>query len=212
VYDSGRFEQILDQGLLLADWEGFNARRAASEQRGLLRGRGLASFLEWTGGNVLEERVTVNVTGDGFIELGSATQAMGQGIATSYAQLAVDVFGVPIERIRVLQGDTDRANGFGSAGSRSLFTGGAAVRVASERTVEHAKTLAAEALEAPAGDIEYHDGRFSVAGTDLGIGLFELAGKQPDARIAMDGTATAGAPSWPNACHVCEVEVDPATG
>src|SRR4030095_8835657 len=98
-----------------------------------------------------------------------ATQAMGQGIATSYAQLAVDVFGVPIERIRVRQGDTDRANGFGSAGSRSLFTGGAAVRVASENTLAHAKTLAAEALEASAQDIEYRDARFAVAGTDLGI-------------------------------------------
>ena len=107
VYDSGRFEQILDQGLLLADWEGFAARRAASEQRGKLRGRGLASFLEWTGGTVLDERVGVTVAADGFIEISSATQAMGQGIATSYVQLAVDVFGVPIERIRVL----DRKSG-----------------------------------------------------------------------------------------------------
>jgi carbon-monoxide dehydrogenase large subunit len=137
---------------------------------------------------------------------------MGQGIATSYVQLAHDVFGVPIDRIRVLQGDTDRANGFGSAGSRSLFTGGAAVRVASENTVARAKDLAAEALEAPAADIEYRAGRFTVAGTDLGIGLFELAGRQPGAQIAMDGNAKAAAPSWPNACHICEVEVDPETG
>jgi len=122
------------------------------------------------------------------------------------------VFGVPIDRIRVLQGDTDRANGFGSAGSRSLFTGGSAVRVASERTVEHAKSLAAEALEAPASDIEYREGRFNVVGTDLGIGLFELAARQATARIQADGSATAGAPSWPNACHVCEVEIDPASG
>jgi carbon-monoxide dehydrogenase large subunit len=137
---------------------------------------------------------------------------MGQGIATSYAQLAVDVFGVPIDRIRVLQGDTDRANGFGSAGSRSLFTGGSAVKVASERTVDHAKTLAADALEAPAADIEYRDGRFTVAGTDLGIDLFELASRQGEARIRVEASASAGAPSWPNACHVCEVEIDPDTG
>ena len=212
VYDSGAFEQILDQGLALADWNGFAARRAASEAQGKRRGRGIATFLEWTGGNALEEKVTVNITADGFIELSSATQAMGQGIATSYAQLAVDVFGVAIDRIRVLQGDTDRANGFGSAGSRSLFTGGAAVSVASKRTVEEAKNLAAEALEAPAADIEYREGRFNVVGTDLGIGLFELAARQGNQRITVSDSATAGGPSWPNGCHVCEVELDPATG
>jgi carbon-monoxide dehydrogenase large subunit len=212
TYDSGRFEQIMDQGLALADWSGYAARREASRQRGKLRGRGLATFLEWTGGNVFEERVTVNVTGDGFIELGSATQAMGQGIATSYAQLAVDVFGVPIERIRILQGDTDRVNGFGSAGSRSLFTGGSAVSVAATRTVDKARDLAASALEAPAQDLEYREGRFSVAGTDLGIDLFELAGRQPEAVIEVDSTSSVGGPTWPNGCHVCEVELDPDTG
>ncbi|MBI5256384.1 MAG: xanthine dehydrogenase family protein molybdopterin-binding subunit [Burkholderiales bacterium] len=212
VYDSGRFEQILDQGLALADWPGYGARREASRQRGKLRGRGIATFLEWTGGNAFEERVTVNVTADGFIEIGSATQAMGQGIATSYAQLAVDVFGVPIERIRILQGDTDRVNGFGSAGSRSLFTGGSSLDVASRRTIAEAKDLAADALEAPAADIEYHAGRFTVAGTDLGIGLFELAARQPEARIHVDSTSKVGGPTWPNGCHVCEVELDPDTG
>jgi carbon-monoxide dehydrogenase large subunit len=212
TYDSGAFEQILDQGLALADWQGFDARRAASEKQGKLRGRGIATFLEWTGGNVMEERVIVNVTADGFIELGSATQGMGQGIATSYVQLAVDVFGVPMERIRVLQGDTDRVNGFGSAGSRSLFTGGSAVSVAAKRTIEEAKALAGEALEAPAADIEYREGRFNVAGTDLGIGLFELAARQPETRISVDSTSSAGGPTWPNACHICEVEIDPATG
>jgi carbon-monoxide dehydrogenase large subunit len=212
VYDCGEFEKMLDQALALADWNGYDPRRAESERRGRLRGRAVSTFLEWTGGNALVEQVTVDVLPEGIIELTSATQAMGQGIATSYAQLAVDVFGVPLERIRVVQGDTDRANGFGSAGSRSLFTGGSAVRVASENTVAHARSLAAEALEAAAGDIEYRDGRFSVAGTDVGIGLFELAGRQAASRIRVDGSATAGAPSWPNACHVCEVEVDPATG
>ena len=160
----------------------------------------------------LAEGVTVHVLPEGIIELVSATQAMGQGIATSYAQLAVDVFGVPIENIRIVQGDTDRANGFGSAGSRSLFTGGAAVQVASERTVEYAKQLAGEALEVAPADIDYRAGRFSVVGTDVGIGLFELAARQSGARITAQGDATAGAPSWPNACHVCEVEIDPATG
>jgi carbon-monoxide dehydrogenase large subunit len=209
VYDSGRFENILDQGLALADWAGFEARRAASRARGRLRGRGIATFLEWTGGNALEETVRVDVTADGFVELTIATMPMGQGIATSYVQLAHDVFGVPLERIRVLHGDTDRANGFGSAGSRSLFTAGPAVQRASERTVDEGKQRAAEALEAPLADIEYAAGRFTVAGTDLGIGLFELAARAP---IVVSADAKAGGPSWPNGCHVCEVEVDPATG
>jgi carbon-monoxide dehydrogenase large subunit len=205
TYDVGEFERILDQALALAEWNGYAARAAESKARGRLRGRSVATFLEWTGGNALAESVTVDVRPEGIIELTSATQAMGQGIATSYAQLAVDVFGVPIECIRVLQGDTDRANGFGSAGSRSLFTGGGAVQVASERTVEHAKTLASEALEAAANDIEYKAGSFNVVGTDLKIGLFELAARQPEARIRASGDTTAGAPSWPNACHVCEL-------
>ena len=212
VYDVGQFEKIMDQGMALADWAGFHTRRAESKARGRLRGRGIATFLEWTGGNALTEQVTVDVTADGFIELTSATMPMGQGIATSYAQLAVDVFGVSLDRIRVLQGDTDRANGFGSAGSRSLFTGGSAVQVAAGRSVEKGKELAAEALEAPAADIEYEAGRFKVAGTDLGVGLFELAARQPGGRYSVQDSAQAAAPSWPNGCHVCEVEIDPATG
>ena len=212
TYDSGHFEQILDQGLALADWAGFAARKAESAARGRLRGRGIATFLEWTGGNVFEERLTVDVTPDGMIEIGSATQAMGQGIATSYAQLAVEVFDVPIERVRIVQGDTDRLNGFGSAGSRSLFTGGSSVRVAAERTVDKGKELAAEALEAPVADIEYRGGRFSVVGTDLGIDLAALAGRQPQGHLFVDSTSKVAGPTWPNGCHVCEVEIDPATG
>lgn len=147
-----------------------------------------------------------------MIEIFTATQAMGQGIATSYAQLAVDTFGVPLERIRIVQGDTDRGNGFGSAGSRSLFTGGSALQVAAEKTIDQAKQLAGQALEAPATDIEYLGGRFTVAGTDLGIELSELAAKQPGRKIFVESKTTVAGPSWPNACHVAEVEVDEATG
>jgi len=212
VYDSGEFERMLDQALVLGDWGGYPARAADSAARGRLRGRSVTTFLEWTGGNALTEKVQVQVRADGIIELSSATMAMGQGIATSYAQLAVDVFGVPIDRIRILQGDTDRANGFGSAGSRSLFTGGGAVRVASERTVDHARELAAQALEAAPSDIEYQAGAFNVVSTDLRIGLFELAGRQAGGRITVAAEASASAASWPNAAHVCEVEIDPGTG
>ncbi|MCO5099448.1 MAG: xanthine dehydrogenase family protein molybdopterin-binding subunit [Burkholderiaceae bacterium] len=212
TYDSGHFESILDQALALADWNGFDTRLAQSKARGRLRGRGLVTFLEWTGGNALEERVTVDVTPDGIIEIASATQAMGQGIATSYAQLAVDVFQVPIERIRIVQGDTDRAAGFGSAGSRSLFTGGSAVQVGSQRALRKAQELAAEHFETRVDDLEYAEGVFRIAGTDRSIGLFELAGRAPDARITIDSTTAVDAPSWPNGCHVSEIEIDPDTG
>lgn len=212
TYDSGRFGSIIDQAVGLADWDGFAAREAESRARGKLRGRGLASFLEWTGGNVFEERVTVQVSGDGDIEIYAATMPMGQGIATSYAQLVVDVFGVPIDRIRIVMGDTDRGQGFGSAGSRSLFTAGSAIRHASERAVDTGRELAGDALEAAAADIEYAEGEFRIAGTDRGIGLFELADRQPDRRIFIDATSTVKGPSWPNGCHICEIELDPETG
>ena len=217
VYDVGRFEHVMDQGLAQADWAGFEARAQASRARGLWRGLGLATFLEWTGGNALEEKVTVSVLpaqagDDGVIEVFTAVNGMGQGIATTLAQLVVDAFGVPLERIRIVMGDTDRGDGFGSAGSRSLFTGGSAVRKGAEQTLEEARKLAAQRLEAAVADIEYQPGRFVVRGTDLGVGLFELARAQPQARIHVAASNTVAGPSWPNGCHVCEVEVDPATG
>jgi carbon-monoxide dehydrogenase large subunit len=212
TYDSGKFESVMNQALKEADWSGFEARAAESARRGKLRGRGIATFLEWTGGNALEESVTVTVRADGFIEVFSAVQAMGQGIATTLAQLVVDAFGVPLDRIKVVLGDTDRGNGFGSAGSRSLFTGGSAVKVGSEKAIEKARELAAEELEAATGDIEYAGGELRVAGTDLKIGLFDLAAKQADRRIHIEASNKVGGPSWPNGCHISEVEIDPDTG
>lgn len=217
TYDCGRFESVMDQALALADWPGFDARAAESARRGLLRGLGVATFLEWTGGNVFEERVTVEIKAptpgaDGVIEVFSAVNAMGQGIATTLAQLVVDAFGVPIDKVRVVLGDTDRGNGFGSAGSRSLFTGGSAVRAGADRTIALARQLAAREFEAAAQDIEYANGCFSVAGTDLHIDLFELAARQSDQRIFMDSTSTVAGPTWPNGCHISEVEIDPQTG
>lgn len=212
VYDSGNFPSVLDQAVALADWQGFAAREAGSRAQGRLRGRGLASFLEWTGGNAFEERVTVAVKADGEIEVYASTMRMGQGIETSYAQLVVDVFGVPIETVRIVMGDTDRGSGFGSAGSRSLFTAGSAINHASETAVANGRVLAAEALEAAVADIEYAEGAFNVVGTDRRIGLFELAGRQPDRRIYVDATSAVNGPSWPNGAHICEVEVDPDTG
>jgi carbon-monoxide dehydrogenase large subunit len=212
TYDVGHFESIMDQSLQLADWAGFEARAAESASRGLLRGLGIATFLEWTGGNVFEERVTLEVQADGMIEVFSAVNAMGQGIATTLAQLVVDSFGVPIDKVRVVLGDTQRGDGFGSAGSRSIFTGGSAMRIGAERTIDKARQLAAQEFEAAEQDVLYAEGSFSVSGTDLRIGLFELAAKQPEQRIFMDSTSTVSGPSWPNGCHISEVEIDPLTG
>ncbi|NQW79986.1 MAG: xanthine dehydrogenase family protein molybdopterin-binding subunit [Polaromonas sp.] len=212
TYDCGQFESIMDQAMVLADWSGFAARAADSAQRGLLRGQGIATFLEWTGGNALEETVTVAVQADGMIEVFSAVNGMGQGILTSLAQLVVDAFGVPIEQVRVVLGDTDRGDGFGSAGSRSLFTGGSAMREGADRTIAEAKRLAALEFEASEQDIEYRNGRLQVIGTDLSTDIFALAGRQAEQRIFMNSTTAVSGPSWPNGCHISEVEVDPLTG
>jgi len=212
VYDTGAFESVMDQALALADWQGFDARAAESRRQGRMRGLGIATFLEWTGGNVFEERVTVAVRADGVIEVFSAVNAMGQGIATTLAQLVVDAFGVPIEQVHIVLGDTDRGDGFGSAGSRSLFTGGSAVRIGAERTIDKGRELAAQELEVAPADIDYAAGVFKVRGTDLKLDLFTLAGKQAEQQIFVDSTSTVSGPTWPNGCHITEVEIDPPTG
>ncbi len=212
TYDTGHFESIMDQGLVQSKWDSFAQRAQDSAQRGLWRGQGVATFLEWTGGNALEENVHVQVLADGVIEVFTAVNAMGQGIATSLAQLVVDVFGVPLSQVRIVMGDTDRGNGFGSAGSRSLFTGGSAVSVGSQQALDKAQELAAQALEAAPQDLRYEQGAFHVAGTDMKIGLAELAARQPTQRIEINSKTAAKGPTWPNGCHVCEVELNPQTG
>src|SRR6476659_1134737 len=202
----------MDGALSLADWQGFEARAEGTRSQGRLRGQGIATFLEWTGADVFEETVDVTITGAGRIEIFTAAQPMGQSLATTFTQLAVDVFGVPADRIDIGFGDTDRATGFGSAGSRSLFVVGSAVRVASERTLDDAHRRAAQQFEASVADLEYRDGVFRISGTDRQIGLFELAALQSGARIALCSTSSVDAASWPNACHSCEVDVEPDTG
>ena len=211
TYDGGHFERMLDNVLAAADWKGFPARRQASKKRGLLRGRGLASYLEWTGA-LPTETVDIQVAADGSVTVFSGTQAMGQGLETAYTQLVTEVLGIEPAQVRIVQGDTDRANGVGSVGSRSAFVGGSAVVAAGRKVIVRGKELAAEALEAGAGDIEYANGRFTIAGTDRGIGLVELASRQVEKVIRVSATETPSTPSWPNGAQVCEVEIDPETG
>ena len=211
TYDAGEFEKMLDGVLKVADWNGFEKRRAESRTKGKLRGRGLATYLEWTGA-LPTETVDVEVDAQGNVTVFSGTQAMGQGLETSYAQLVKEVLGVDFSKIKIVQGDTDRANGVGSVGSRSAFVGGSAVVSSSRKWIVKGRELAAEALEAAAADIEFRDGRFGIAGTDRSIGMAELAARQAQRVIRVSDTQTPSTPSWPNGAQACEVEIDPDTG
>jgi aerobic carbon-monoxide dehydrogenase large subunit len=211
VYDTGNFEKIMEGALRAGDWKGFEERKKQSKQRGKLRGRGVAVYLEWTGA-IPTETVDIEVGADGTVTVFSGTQAMGQGLETTYTQLVTEVLGFSPDRVVIVQGDTDRANGVGSVGSRSAFVGGSAVAAAGRKAIAESKTLAAEALEAAAADIEYLDGRFRIAGTDRSIGFKELAARQPKRVIRVSATETPSTPSWPNGAQVCEVEIDPDTG
>lgn len=211
TFDSGNFANILQRIQAQADWNGYAQRREQSAKRGRLRGRAISSFLEWTG-VVHEETIDFHVEADGRVVVYTAMQAMGQGIETSYVQIVADTLGVDPERVVIMQGDSDNAQGLGSMGSRSLYIGGSAMFTASNDTIDKGKQLAADALEVAGADVEYQAGRFKVAGTDVGIDLFDLAAKQPERRISIKTTQKVGGPSWPNSCHVCELEVDPETG
>jgi carbon-monoxide dehydrogenase large subunit len=211
TYDVGDFARVLDGALARSDWNGFSARREESKRRGRLRGRGLSVYLEWTGA-LPTETVDIQVDADGAVTVFSGTQAMGQGLETTYSQLITEVLQVPVTSVRIVQGDTDRANGVGSVGSRSAFVGGSAVVAAGRKVIVRGKELAAEALETAPQDIEFRDGRFRIAGTDRTIGLDELAARQAERFIRVSATETPSTPSWPNGAQVCEVEIDPDTG
>jgi aerobic carbon-monoxide dehydrogenase large subunit len=212
VYDSGAFAHMLERASQLADWDGFAARKKAAKKKGLLYGRGLTSYIEWTGGRAHTEKVSLHATAEGRIILHSGTQAMGQGLQTTYSQMVAASLGIAIDKIDVVQGDTDLAIGFGSVGSRSLFVGGTAVAVSTNDLIEKAREKASNMLEAAVEDIEYRDGWLTVVGTDKRIGLFEIARKETGARLSVDSQGEVDGPSWPNGTHICEVEIDPETG
>ena len=212
VYDSGAFAHLLDRATELADWDGYAARKKAAKKKGLLYGRGLTSYIEWTGGRAHTEKVSLHATAEGRIVLHSGTQAMGQGLETSYAQMISASLGVAIDKIDVVQGDTDLAQGFGSVGSRSLFVGGTAVAVSATDLIAKAREKASHVLETSVEDIDYSDGWLTVVGTDRRVSLFEIAKDEKGARLSVDSTGEVDGPSWPNGVHICEVEIDPETG
>jgi carbon-monoxide dehydrogenase large subunit len=212
VYDSGAFAHMLERAAKLADWDGFATRKREAKKKGLLYGRGLTSYIEWTGGRAHTEKVSLHATAEGRVILHSGTMAMGQGLQTTYTQMVSDTLGIPMDKIDVVQGDTDLATGFGSVGSRSLFVGGTAVAVSSNDLIQKAREKASNVLETSVEDIEYRDGFLSVVGTDRRASLFEIAKKQAGARLSVDSQGEVDGPSWPNGTHICEVEIDPETG
>jgi carbon-monoxide dehydrogenase large subunit len=221
VYDSGEFARLLDKCIEVSDWNGFAARRKASERNGRLRGRAVTSYIEF--GGIFNERVDLKFDPSGALTIFAGTHSHGQGHATVFAQIAHDILGVPFEQIRFVQGDTAQvAIGRGTYGARSATVGGNALRAAAEAIVEKGKQMAARLMEADAGDIEFGDGAYRVAGTDKKIALVEVAkacyapmGPHTDALgvgLEAAGSYSANPPSHPNGSHVCEVEVDPDTG
>ncbi|HEY0205972.1 MAG TPA: xanthine dehydrogenase family protein molybdopterin-binding subunit [Acetobacteraceae bacterium] len=220
-YDSGDFPAVLEHALAEADWDGFAARRADSRRAGKLRGRGIGQYLEVTA-PPQQEMGGIRFEEDGTVTIVTGTLDYGQGHASPFAQVLCDRLGVPFDRVRLLQGDSDQLiAGGGTGGSKSMMASGAAIVEASEICIEQGRQAAANVLEAAASDIEFArtagGGRFTIAGTDRGIGIMELA-EQCRAQPGMLGTLDVqhiheSAPSaFPNGCHVAEVEVDPETG
>lgn len=225
TYDSGEFEACLDRAIAAADRDGFEARRAEAAERGKLRGMGVASVIEIAGGPLPipnEESASVRFDTDGGVSVLMGTHSHGQGHETAFAQIASEKLGVPFDSIRVQYGDTDLVHhGKGTFGSRSISVGGAALLRASEKIIDRARKIAAHLLEAADEDITFEDGMFTVQGTDREITLIDVArasyqaAKMPrELEIGLSESAIIlpPGPTYPNGCHVAEVEIDPETG
>ena len=221
TYDSGRFEVNLDRTMTLANWTGFARRRAEAARRGMLRGIGISNTIEQAADPTYE---TAEIRFDplGGLTLVTGSISHGQGHATVQTQILVDRLGVDPQRVKIIQGDTDAvAFGMGTGGSRSTTMSGGALVMVSDKIIAKGKKLAAHILEASEGDIEFTNGRFTIAGTDRAIPIHELAkaafqleklpaGMEPGLYETATYRALSG--NFPNGCHVCEVEIDPQTG
>ena len=220
-YDSGEFERNMDRALEMADAAGFEARRAQSQSEGKLRGLGMANAIEQAAG-MFDEGGEIRFDQEGHITVFMGTHAHGQGHETVFKQLLSEKLGLEFEQIRYVQGDTDMVNyGHGTGGSRVSGLGGAALLGAAEKVIEKGRRITAHNLEAAEVDIEFSAGRFAVAGTDRGLDMKEVAALAfqpatlpPGMESGLNGfdTFKSPGPTFPNACHVSEVEIDPETG
>ncbi len=209
LYDSGDYRAALDRAAALADWAGFETRRAEARRRGRYRGIGVANYLELNTGDP-RERAHITVRPEGQIDLVLGTLSSGQGHATSFAQLLVEWFGVRLSEVRLITGDTDvTVVGGGAHSARALRLAAVVMAKASDQIVEKGTRIAAGLLEAAEADIEFSARRFRVKGTDRSVDLYEVAAAGPLEGLS-DEILTA--PSFPYGCAVCEVEVDPETG
>ncbi len=221
TYDSGDFPGLFKAALEQADVKGFKQRRRESKRNGKLRGLGLACFVETTAA-MTQEMGGIRFNADGTVTIITGTLDYGQGHTSAFAQVLVEKLGVPFDRIRLVQGDSDLlATGGGTGGSRSAMLSGTAIMQASDKVIEQGKKLAAHVLEASAGDIEFKSGRFTIAGTDRSIGIMQLAERARDGIALPDGApssldvthVTDSVPgTFPNGIHVVEVEIDADTG
>ncbi len=220
VYDSGDYRAAQDRVVALADWAGFEARRAEARGRGRYRGIGIANYVELNTG-APRERAEITVRPEGRIDLVIGTLSSGQGHETSFAQVVVEWLGVDLDQVRLVTGDTDVvAVGGGSHSGRSMRMAGWVMAKAADEIVARGTRIAAWLLEAAEVDLEFAQRRFVVKGTDRAVDLFDVAAAalRPDApedvRGALTGVGdeTMSVPSYPYGCAVCELEVDPETG
>jgi len=222
TYDSGDFAGAMDKCMAAADWKGVGARKAASQKKGRIRGIGMACYVEACSGGG-PENAWISVEPSGAVLVAIGTQSNGQGHETAYAQVTADRLGIDIEQVRVIQGDTDTIkSGGGTGGSRSIPVGSVCIDGAATDVINKGKKIAAQAMEASEADIEFAEGTFAIAGTDRRMTLFEVAAaaNDPKKRPAgieaggLNGTSgfTPPASTYPNGCHIAEVEVDPETG
>jgi aerobic carbon-monoxide dehydrogenase large subunit len=220
TYDSGAYHKVMERVLALGDWAGFPERRAEAKRHGMCRGIGVANYVD-TATGVPRERAELTVQPEGVVEVVIGTVSSGQGHETSFAQLVSEWLGVPIDSVSLVQGDTARVSvGGGSHSGRALRLGSIVMLGASNEIVAKGLRIASHVLEVALADLEFSAGRFVVKGTDRSIGIFEAAAVAvqrndlPDDLRKLDGVGdeTVTLAAFPYGCHVCEVEVDPATG
>ena len=221
VYDSGEFEAVMDKAIALSEWNDFEARRINSKQQGKLRGIGMCCFLEVAGG-ILEEPADLRFSEDGIVSIHIGAQDIGQGHLSTYPALIAGRLGIDIGKIRLVAGDSDQTPGLvATVASRSTMMSGSASALACDEAIRRGKLIASHLLEAAEFDVEFKDGLFKVKGTDKHIALLDLPARlinwkdrPSELPESLNNIAKFVSPtmSFPNGCHVCEVEIDPETG